>query len=267
MTEWALRQTFRYQYASPARRLHHRLVAVPRAVHGDQLLLEHSVVVKEAVARMSTQTDAFGNHVVELWADRVDEAIEFEVCALVRQNGRVGVTSVPAPVGRRWNARRSLTRPDDFLVAVAGRLQATHGGGLSFAEAACTWTHLALSYEHDATTVSTTAAEAVAGGRGVCQDFAHVMLALCRAAGVTAPYVSGHMVGEGGSHAWVEVVVDSLAVAFDPTHDRRAQRGYLTVAIGRDYADVAPTSGRFHGDSPGVLRTTKTLEPATPTPA
>lgn len=65
----------------------------------------------------------------------------------------------------------------------------------------------------------------------------------------------------------VEVVVGSLAVAYDPTHDRRAQSGYLTVAIGRDYADVAPTSGRFQGDGPGVLRTTKTLEPATPAPA
>lgn len=267
MAEWALRQTFRYQYQSPARRLHHRLMAVPRAVHGDQILLEHSVVVTGAVARTNALTDAFGNHVVEVRADRVEEAIEFEVCALVRQHGPGGVTTVPVPLDRRWDARRPLTQPDDFLVAVAGRLQTAHGGGLSFAEAACTWTHLALSYEHDVTTVSTTAAEAVAGGRGVCQDFAHVMLALCRAAGVAARYVSGHMVGEGGSHAWVEVVVGSLAVAFDPTHDRRAQSGYLTVAIGRDYADVAPTSGRFHGDSPGVLRTTKTLQPATPAPA
>lgn len=266
MADWALRQNLRYQYASPAYGLQHRLIVVPRPSHGDQILLAHSVVVKGAEARIRARTDAFGNHVLEVRADRVDNAIEFDVFALVRRDGPGGVTPVHAPFGRRPNVGRSLTRPDEFLVRVARRLEATHGGGLSFAEGACTWTHSALSYAFDVTTVSTTAAEAVAGGQGVCQDFAHVMLALCRAAGVPARYVSGHLAGEGGSHAWVEVVVGSLAVAFDPTHDRRAQGGYLTVAIGRDYADVAPTSGRFHGESAGVLRTTKTLEPTTPAP-
>lgn len=264
MADWALRQTFRYQYASPAQRLQHRLIAVPRQSHGDQILMAHSVAVTGAAARIRTRTDAFGNNVLEVRADRVDDAIEFDVFALVRRDGSGGVTPIPTPVGRQHNVGSSLTRPDDFLETVARRLKATHGGGLSFAEGACTWTYSALSYAFGVTTVSTTAAEAVAGGQGVCQDFAHVMLALCRAAGVSARYVSGHLVGEGGSHAWVEVVVGSLAVAFDPTHDRRAHGGYLTVAIGRDYADVAPTSGRFHGDSPGVLRTTKILEPATP---
>lgn len=268
LAEWALRQTFRYEYASPAQGLQHRLIVVPRTSHGDQILLDHTVVVNGAAARIRSRTDAFGNNVVEVRADRVDDVIEFVVFALVRHDGPGGVTPVPTPVGRRRYAGHRLTQPDEFLVAVARRLQARHGGGLSFAEAACTWTHQALCYEHDVTTVSTTAAEAVAGGRGVCQDLAHVMLALCRAAGVVARYVSGHLVGgEGGSHAWVEVIVGSLAVAYDPTHERRAESGYLTVAIGRDYADVAPTSGRFHGDSPGVLRTTKTLEPATPAPA
>ena len=57
------------------------------------------------------------------------------------------------------------------------------------------------------TSIATTAAEALAGGRGVCQDTAHVMIALCRAAGLPARYVSGHLLGEGGTHAWVEVIV------------------------------------------------------------
>ena len=67
-----------------------------------------------------------------------------------------------------------------------------------------------------------------------------------------ARYVSGHVLGEGGTHAWVEVLVphpqdaDALrAVAFDPTHDRRAGLRYVTVAVGRDYCDVPPTSGTF----------------------
>jgi transglutaminase-like putative cysteine protease len=127
-----------------------------------------------------------------------------------------------------------------------------------------------LTYQYGVTGVRTDAASALAGGRGVCQDYAHVMLALCRAAGLPARYVSGHLVGEGGSHAWVEVVVDdrlgtsgrTVAVAFDPTHNRRATRGYFTVAIGRDYTHVAPTSGRFEGSCPGVLSTRKRLSRA-----
>lgn len=118
------------------------------------------------------------------------------------------------------------------------------------------------------TGVRTTAAEALAGGRGVCQDYAHVMLALCRAACLACRYVSGHLVGEGGSHAWVEVVVPNqsspahgraVAVAFDPTHDRRAGADYFTVAVGRDYGDVAPTCGTFEGGGPGVLSAGKRL--------
>jgi transglutaminase-like putative cysteine protease len=100
-----------------------------------------------------------------------------------------------------------------------------------------------------------------------------VMLALCRRAGLPARYVSGHLVGEGGSHAWVEVVVrdsagpdggQTVAVAFDPTHERRAREGYLTVAVGRDYADVTPTSGSFEGTDPGVLSARKRLSRADP---
>ena len=67
--------------------------------------------------------------------------------------------------------------------------------------------HEAISYAHGVTSVATTAAEALAGGQGVCQDSAHVMIALCRAIGLPARYVSGHLLGEGGTHAWVEVIV------------------------------------------------------------
>ena len=115
-----------------------------------------------------------------------------------------------------------------------------------------------------AKTVATTAAEAWAGGAGVCQDYAHCMLALARLCGLSARYVSGHLLGEGGTHAWVEVLVPHpqqpeyvSAVPFDPTHNRRAGLRYVTVAVGRDYADVAPTSGTYEGPYDGVLTTSK----------
>ena len=80
------------------------------------------------------------------------------------------------------------------------------------------------------------------------------MLAACRLVGLPARYVSGHLVGEGGSHAWVEVLHPRprrqgtwRAEDWDPTHNRRTNTDYLVVAVGRDYADVAPLSGTYKG--------------------
>ncbi len=95
-----------------------------------------------------------------------------------------------------------------------------------------------LTYEFGVTGVHTTAADAVAGGRGVCQDYADIMLALCRAAGLPARYVSGHLVGEGGSHAWVEVVVTDVVGG----RDRPGRRGARSIrrTIGGPTAGTSP---------------------------
>jgi transglutaminase-like putative cysteine protease len=107
------------------------------------------------------------------------------------------------------------------------------------------------------TTVETTAAEALALSHGVCQDYAHIMLALCRLCDLPARYVSGHLLGEGGTHAWVDVLLpapsEAVAVAFDPTHGREVGLSYVTVAVGRDYRDVAPTSGSYKATYKGRL--------------
>jgi transglutaminase-like putative cysteine protease len=87
------------------------------------------------------------------------------------------------------------------------------------------------------------------------------MLALARHCGLAARYVSGHLLGEGGTHAWVEIILpdrgDGLVIAFDPTHDRVVTMKYIVVAVGRDYADVAPTSGVFTAPFGGELSVRK----------
>ena len=114
-----------------------------------------------------------------------------------------------------------------------------------------------MTYEDGVTSVRTTAAAALAGGRGVCQDYAHIMITVCRLLGLPARYVSGHLLGQGGTHAWAEVIVArgdaAEALAFDPCNGRRAGAGHITVATGRDYADVAPTSGSYQGEANGRL--------------
>jgi transglutaminase-like putative cysteine protease len=123
-----------------------------------------------------------------------------------------------------------------------------------------------MRYVPDTTTVATTAAQAYALGVGVCQDYAHVMIALCRMCGLPARYVSGHLLGEGGTHAWVEVVGDpqggrtAPVWGFDPTHRRETTLSYLFVAAGRDFADVTPTSGRFVAPYIGEFTTSRSVD-------
>ena len=272
---YLLEQQFRYTYDRPVRRLRHRLVVVPRAVHGSQYRLDHGLTVSGGFVRMVETSDGFANHVVELRAPGVAEWIEFDTWALVDCGGATGVIEVPAGSLPHHDllVPTRLTQANDVIAAAAADLLATGSGRRDLAERACTWSHQALVYQYGLTDIHTDAATALTLGKGVCQDYAHVMLALCRAAGVPARYVSGHLVGEGGSHAWVEVLVHDpstqdadrvIAVAFDPTHDREASHGYLTVAVGYDYSDVAPTSGTFHGAGPGVLSTRKRLTRAEP---
>lgn len=269
---YVLEQHFRYTYTSPVRRLRHRLMVVPRAVHGSQYRFDHGLTVSGSHVQIKETSDTFDNHVVEVSAAAVAECLEFDSWALVGRRGRDEfIEMAPGSVDRRHLlAPTPLTQANDMMVEGARCLSAASSGALDLAERVCAWSHEALTYQYGVTGIRTDAASALAGGQGVCQDYAHVMLALCRTAGLPARYVSGHLVGEGGSHAWVEVVVDeplittgrAVAVAFDPTHNRRATHGYLTVAVGRDYADVAPTSGRFEGICPGVLSIRKRLSRA-----
>jgi len=116
-----------------------------------------------------------------------------------------------------------------------------------------------MRYQPGATHIGTTASQAFQTGEGVCQDYAHIMLSLCRQAGLPARYVSGYLPGEGQMHAWVEVLVPvgpnkvSTWVAYDPTHQKACDEQYITVAIGRDYQDIAPTSGFYKGSSENTL--------------
>ena len=116
--------------------------------------------------------------------------------------------------------------------------------------------HRTMTFDAEATTVETTPAEAFAQRRGVCQDFAHVMIAALRGVGVPAGYVSGflrtfpppgqpRLEGADAMHAWVRAWCgpDMGWVEFDPTNDQFAGVDYVTVALGRDYGDVMPVHG------------------------
>jgi len=110
--------------------------------------------------------------------------------------------------------------------------------------------HGFLKYEPHATHVHTHMREVIAQRRGVCQDFAHLLIGLCRSVKIPARYVSGYLATETAraSHAWVEIFIPGLGWrALDPTHNCQAGETYVKIAIGRDYADVPPVAGNYRG--------------------
>lgn len=263
---YRVRQELTYEYPGPVADLRQRLILFPPEEHGNQRHLDWALDV-DPEAQRREERDVFGNRVVHLYAPRIDRRITFTASlALEREAGALTPT-VPAVWAERFLQATPLTSPDARLRAAAAKLAVSFDSADSEQVAAriTAWVFANVRYAKNLTSVKTTAAEAFSTTRaGVCQDFAHIMLALCRRCGIPARYVSGHLLGEGATHAWVEVLCphptdpDLLcAQAFDPTHGRRCGLNYITVATGRDYLDVAPTTGSFTAPYGGLLTARK----------
>lgn len=128
-----------------------------------------------------------------------------------------------------------------------------------------------FTYAPGSTQVESPVTQVFEQKQGVCQDFAHVMLALCRAVGIPARYVSGYfhldetISGSAddntASHAWVECFLPGIGWAgYDPTHNRRVGPSYIKVAFGRDYADVRPLAGSFRGETVASMEVSVRVE-------
>ncbi len=259
---YIVHQHIRYQYPGPIADLRQRLMISPRDGHGGQRRIVQRLDVFPQLPAQ-THHDAFGNAVIAMAVPQLDSGIDFEYWALVEREAWVsehrethGVLKIPSLI------RESvLTRADANLREAAEHLRAAHRDPLELAHAINHFVFTHMTYAFGVTDVHTTAAAAFMLGKGVCQDYAHVMLALARQCGLAARYVSGHLLGEGGTHAWVEIMLpdgdDARVIAFDPTHDRVVTMKYIVVAVGRDYADVAPTSGVFVAPFAGELTVRK----------
>jgi len=146
---------------------------------------------------------------------------------------------------------------------------------LACAEALSTKLHAELQYSPGVTTISTAVTEVLETKRGVCQDFAHLMIACLRSRGLAARYVSGYLrtnttttedgkklVGDAASHAWVSVWTPPYGwVEFDPTNGCFAGLDHISVAWGRDFGDVSPLRGVILGGADHKLSVTVLVEP------
>ena len=263
---YLVHQRFRYDYPGQIHDLRQRLVIVPPKRHGSQRRIGYRLNVSTEPITGHEERDRYGNLILHLFVERVERTIDFTAWIFIEREPTPDAIPVSLATYRDPAFRQPspMTAPDDSLRAAAEELRAGGGDARALAERINTWVYQQMTYTRDVTGVQTTAAEAFALRRGVCQDYAHVMLALCRQLGLPARYVSGHLLGEGGTHAWVEVLLRDprrpgryLAQPFDPTHGTIPGPTYLTVAVGRDYRDVAPTSGTFRASHSGHLSTTK----------
>jgi transglutaminase-like putative cysteine protease len=258
-------QSLRYEYSSPISNLHNRLIITPRRRHLDQQRLANHLWTP-AIGPIALEHDEFGNDIADVNVARVEHEIVFSLeASIVRDLRFQRADATPYDViDPRWTGGSRLTRANDAILDAAADLRSRYPNERERAFAIVKFVSRHMTYTKGVTDVFTTAATAFAQGRGVCQDYAHIAISVARAAGLSARYVSGHLLGEGATHAWIEILVNDrtkgpLVLSLDPTYDTPTNFRYVVVAIGRDYDDVPPTSGYFSGNGSGRLHGSQTV--------
>ncbi|MDD6211782.1 MAG: transglutaminase domain-containing protein [Clostridiales bacterium] len=197
-----------------------------------------------------TGRDGFGNPLIVGRLEVPHDYFRFSVTGsgYIDRSGKGKSAESVSPV---YRFPTDLTRPGDELRRFfAANQEMVQGLSKGSRDRVMAWMHLLMenfSYFSGVTGIHTTAEEALKGGSGVCQDYAHILLALLRMDGIPARYVAGMMIGEGATHAWCEAWCEGSWVSIDPTHDRKCDDNYIEVARGRDYRDCIMDRGCFKG--------------------
>jgi transglutaminase-like putative cysteine protease len=265
-----------YLYSQPVAQSQHLVHMSPRAIAA-QTVHHHSLTIDPAPAMRYDGQDAFGNPIVILDIEvphrefAIDALSQVETSPRSRPDAaettpwdRLG-EAVNARNGRldldviRYRCMSRMTRPS---FEIANYAMASFTPGRPVLEAAVdlnTRIFKDFTYDSTATDVSTPITEVFRERRGVCQDFAHLMLAGLRAVRVPGRYVSGYILthpppgqprwqGADNSHAWISVWSPEAGwVDLDPTNGLIVSEEHVTIAYGRDYEDVSPISGVILG--------------------
>ncbi len=282
----------RYDYESAVELAHHLAQLRPLSVAGLQHCEQHRCDIEPRPGHVGRDLDVYGNERLFFAHYAPHDSLSVRAVSLVR---------VRAPEQPDWAASPAWERVRELLRYRAGRPSApaaefSFGSAFSpvFDEAAAfaapSFTpgrplldaahelmrriHAEFTYDPESTEVQTRAPQALEMRHGVCQDYAHVMLAALRSLGLAARYVSGYLrsrprpgeqalVGADASHAWASVWCPANGwVEFDPTNDRLPAADYVRVAVGRDFADVSPLRGVIRGGGRHALHVAVHVHPA-----
>ena len=264
-----------------------------------QTLLEHSLQVNPEPAQINSTLDVFGNSrsffSLQIPHTRLQVLATSQVITQAVRLPRSELTWEAVRERFRYQAGAPFDAANEFVFvspmvprhaefATYARPSFSAGAGLLAAAIHLMHRiHNDFTYESQSTQVNTPALEALAQRKGVCQDFAHILIACLRSMGLPARYVSGYLLteptpgsvklkGSDASHAWTAVYLPDLPdgerwVDLDPTNDRAGWpspgEDYVTLAVGRDFSDVSPIRGVIHGGASHTLQVGVTVEPMT----
>ena len=251
-----------YRYENPAMSVIQTLRLTPRNYDGQYVQSWHIDV--SADCRLAAHEDAFGNLAHTFTIDGPLDELTVHVAGEVDTIDMSGVVSgaierFPSTLFLR---ETPLTRLDPAIADLAMQTKAASGQDtLALLHALMVRLNREMTFDTDPTHAATTASEAFALKRGVCQDLTHIFIAAARSLGVPARYVSGYFHRADGvseqdaGHAWAEAYVPDLGwVAFDPTNKISATDAHLRVAIGLDYLSAAPVRGARSGGAGEALQ-------------
>lgn len=234
------------QFDSPVSEHHFTIKCVPVDTPRQKIeQLEVSVFPDHDLSRGE---DSFGNHCIHGYCGVPHDHFEIRVTG----EASVGLADSEAAesahmLGRyRYPTHYTVPGPEilAFYESLRERMPADAYGQSVYLMHAV---YERLTYRQGVTDIHTTAEEAMVLGEGVCQDYAHIMIALCHLAGLPARYVVGMLLGEGASHAWVETCCDGRWYAFDPTNNTIVEDNHIKISKGRDYKDCLINQGTFLG--------------------
>jgi transglutaminase-like putative cysteine protease len=281
---YSVRHITRFRYSNPVRESVMELRMQPRS-EGGQALRNFQIATNPR-AQLYAYTDNFGNAVYHFNVLREHAELRIEAQSVVEVKDAIPLPShADALEWDRYNSFNLTGEHYDLLEESMfahnsprlARFLSSYDLGARVTDPLSALRRLnsvifsAFDYEVGVTQVHSPIDQALEAKRGVCQDFAHIMIAVARGWGVPARYVSGYLhhsrrdkdrSGEDATHAWVEAYLPSIGwVGFDPTNNILAGDRHIRAAVGRDYADVPPTRGTFKGGAESELAVAVTVSP------
>jgi len=259
--KWKIIHRTQYTYAAPVRESFNEARLQPFSDEWQKV--DHFLLKILPAARLRHHHDFYSNvvHRFEISEPHTSLLVETHLRVTTRPRPALADDAAPWPLAHIGEAAQE-SRIFEFLQESrfvdlspeTWRLALDTTAGVTdtwqAARALMGFVHSQFKYEPNATSVHTHMRDVLREQRGVCQDFAHVMIGMCRTLKIPALYVSGYLATEAASatHAWVEVLIPGVGWRpLDPTHNRQTDETYVKIAVGRDYADVPPLTGNYKG--------------------